>query len=227
MTFLELTRRLASESGTVSGDNRPASVAGNTGRLAKLPRWVADAWRDIQNEEDQWRWMIAEGTLTTYEGVDSYSGSGLTRFGDWIVDRRSQRDSGITIYKLLGDEAPLMWLDWATFRRVALRGDRANDKPAYVSIDPQDKLRLSPAPDGAYTIRFEYRKSPQELELDADIPEMPVRFHPIIVDRALDYLGTDDESGGQMPLWSMRARMKMTALRRDQLQEMGFAGSMA
>lgn len=223
MTFLELAQRLASESGTVPGSGQPVTVTGQTGRLGKVVTWTRSAWRDIQNAEAGWRWMRDDFEGETLVNLDAYAGSdfGLTRHADWLVDQREGYGTGVTVQLASDDDDPegeLIWMDWRTFRRHYLRRPMpAADKPIHVSVDPAGRLRLGPTPDGAYTVRGEYRKAPQELAENGDVPEMPARFHELIVDRGLEYVGTDDESMAQLPFWSERARAKMSALRRDQL----------
>lgn len=227
MTYLELCQTLASESGTVPGSNQPATVTSQTGRLAKIVRWVNDAWRDIQNIERGWLWMRGEYEGDTLLNIDSYTGASLnaTRLRDWIVMQPPHDDSGVTVYPD-GEpevEGALISLDWGLFRRTKLRGVHVHDAgpPRFVTVDPQRNLRLSPKPDGVYVIKGEYWKAPQELAANSDVPEMPEEHHQTIISRALDYLGTDDESAAQIPAWSARARMHLAALRRDQLLRIG------
>ena len=57
MTFLELCQEVADESGTVAGVPSFTTVSNATGRLAKVVRWTRNAYRDIQNERSDWKWM--------------------------------------------------------------------------------------------------------------------------------------------------------------------------
>lgn len=230
MTYLDLVQSLARESGTTGGASAVVSVDGASARAAKLIAWVNDAWRDIQNESESWLWMRHEFEGDTLINIDAYTGAAMnaTRLRRWLVDMRSEADSGLTIFEP-GDEANeggLRWIDWDVYRR-STRGTPAAGAPRYVSVDPQRNLRLSPKPDGVYTIRGEYIRAPQTLAANGDIPEMPEEHHHVIVTRALDYVAADEEAVWQKPQWSVRSRMQMDALRRDQLPRMLFPGALA
>lgn len=231
MTYLELVQTLAREGGTTGGASSISTVAAASGRAAKLVAWVADAWRDIQNESEAWLWMRHEFEGPTLVNLDSYAGSalGATRLRRWLVSQNHEADSGVTIYAAgdVANEGGLLWLSWDVFRRSKLLGTQTPGAPRYVSIDPQRNLRLAPKPDGVYTIRGEYIRAPQTLVADNDAPEMPEEHHHAIVSRALDYLATDEESAWQKPAWSMRARRHLDDLRRDQLPRLAFPGPLA
>jgi len=211
MTFLELCRRVAKESGTIPGSNQPATVTAQTGRLGKVVDWVATAWDDIQRRRADWLWMQDEFSGETLSGIPSYAPDGaeigLTRFAEWRVRRYTGSDSDITIYRTASgveDERGMLWLPYETFRRQYMRGAASlvTGYPAYVTIEPNRNLRLHPIPDGAYTIKGRYEKSPQTLSEDAHVPEMPSQFHMLIVWEALTrYLAIEDESAGQIGGW--------------------------
>lgn len=220
-TYLQLCQRLASESGTVNG-TFPTAVAGQTGRLEKIVRWVNDAWRDIQNAHATWRWMQGEWSGSTVAGQQRYApvtDFSLTRFGEWD-SRRDGTEDRFTIYDPaigVADEGPLIFLEWDRFYTRCVIGSHAQDRPVYFSIAPDNKLALGPVPDKVYTVRGPYRKSPQDLTADADTPELPARFHTLIATAALEYLGTNDEAAFQLQLWQLRRIRGFSDLERDQL----------
>ena len=217
MTFLELCQRVAQESGTVSGAASPPTVISQTGRLAKIVNWTASAWEDIQRERKDWQFLRLEGTAETVSGIDAYD---LPANGaDWIVNTDHSGWSGISAYRTadgVGGESYLRWLPWADWRDRFTIGTQTNAAPDFVTISPQRQLRLGPKPDGAYTLRYEYRRKPQVFALDADEPIIPDEYHMLIVWTALIYLGTDDEATTQLPLWERRRQKMMFDLLRDQ-----------
>lgn len=228
MNFLQLCQRVASDSGTVSGDAKPAAVAGQTGRLGKIVRWTNDAWRDIQNARNGWLWMQEEfENDVLLSGVSTYNAAAMgisARFADWMIEQSDPLKSGFSAYLTAtgkDDETPLKFVTWRDFRFVRARGAAATNpgKPSEFTVMPDLSLRFYPVPDAAYTVSGLYRKSVQELTADADIPEMPERFHSLIVTGALiAYLGTDDEATVQLPLWAgLRSNPQRFALERDQL----------
>lgn len=225
-TFLELVQRVASESGTVSGDGQPPTVSAQTGRLGRIVRWTNAAWLSIQNSRSHWLWMRGEFEGTTLAGQARYAGSdfGIARFADWETPadsfslfRTSEGRDG---------EGPLAFVEWPVFHATLLRGASAarQEKPARFSVSPQNEIVLWPIPDAVYTIRGLYRKSPQRLVLNTDAPEMPERFHDAIVWRALMLLAEFDEAMNQLPMWQMEFSRLMSDLERDQLPRVEIAG---
>lgn len=239
-TFLELAQLVASESGTFSG-TVPSAVTGQTGRLAKVVRWTNEAWRSIQNAHGQWRWMQSQFTGSITDGTQSYAPTSFTdvlaaaaisRFGEWVCTGDETEDR-FSIYKTatgVSDETVLKYLDWNTFYTERMRGSVSTeeDRPGWFTINPANNyLYFSKIPDTTYTVRGFYRKSPQELSADGDTPEMPSRFHDLIVDIALEHLGTHDEAQGQIPLWRLRRFARFNELERDQLPKIRLAGPLA
>lgn len=237
MDFLTLCQRVASESGTISG-NKPISVAGQTDRLAKVVRWTNDAWRQIQNAHATWLWMQAEFYGSTVAHQQRYAATSfndfetsaaITRFGDWVYSNRGV-DSGVSLYDPsvgVADEGALLFRDWDWFYKNRLRGTQNEGKPSEFTIAPNGKMAFAYIPDKVYTVRGRYRKSPQSLTDNDDTPEMPERFHDVIVDIALILLGTHDEAPAQIPLWRMRTSEKFCNLERDQLPRINLAGPLA
>ncbi|WP_022727223.1 phage adaptor protein [Fodinicurvata sediminis] len=226
MTFLELAQMVARESGTVSG-NLPSSVTNQTGRLAKIVHWTADAWRQIQNSRASWRWMRGEFEGTTTAGTARYTGASfnLNRWADWITDADS-----MTLYRQsdgVSDEGPILYLPWQDYRRAYDRGAQTNNRPIHYTISPSGELCFGPKPDDAYVVRGEYRKSPQKLESDGDIPEMPERFHEAIAWYGLMLLAEHDEGQLHISVAMRRYRMLMDDLMRDQLPEVSITGALA
>lgn len=228
MTFLELARRVAQESGTISGEASPAAVTGQTGRLAKIVNWTRSAWEDIQRTREDWLFMVEDGTLATSASVDAYDM--IAGQAAWRARREDGVASGITIYRTAdgaSQETDLRWLDWDRFRRAYDFGAQPDAAPIHVSIDPRGRLRLGPTPDGAYTVRFEYTAVPQTLTLGTDVPRMPAQFHMLIVWTALIYLGTDDEATTQLPLWERRRQALFDDLCRAQTPRTKIGGALA
>ena len=231
-TYLELCQATAKESGTVSGDGLPASVVAQTGRLAKITGWVQQAWRDIQNERDSWRWLKAEFSGETIIGGKRYTSSdmGITdRFSSWIGTGEPEEERLSCYLTATGrtDERTMEYWPWDAFYVQFLRGAAAEKtgRPVYWTIAPDNRLVFAPTPDAAYTVRGMYRKSMQTLSANGDIPEMPERFHDLIKWKALIHLANADESMNQNPLWRLEYRDLMNALVRDQLPKVRFGGA--
>jgi hypothetical protein len=228
-TFLDLVQRVATESGTVTGSGQPPTVTNQTGRLSQFVNWTNRAWRHIQNHRSHWLWMRDEFSGSTIAGQARYAGSdfGLPRFAAWDVT-----SDALTIYKTSegqAGEGALGYVAWPDFYTTYLRGESATrqGKPVRFSVTPQNALALWPVPDADYTVRGLYRKTPQDLVLSNDVPEMPARFHDAIMYRALTLLSEADESMTQLPLWQIEYMRIINDLERDQLPQTTLAGAFA
>lgn len=235
MNLLALVNQVRSDSGTFPA--ALTTVAGVTGRDAKALGWVQMAWRSIQNAHKMWNWMQSEFTVDTvattqrYAGTvctDAFSLALITRFSEW--DCRGRDEDRIKMFDPaigLSDIGRLVFIPWENFYARAVNTSAANDKPNLFSIDPQNRLCLSPVPDAVYTVRGPYRKSAQSLTADADIPEMPVDLHDVIASVAQQYLSLHDEAGQVLPVWKLRENRDFCRLEQMQLPEVRVGGPLA
>ena len=223
-TFLELAQEVARDSGTVSG-NQPVSVAGQGGRLGKIVAYTRDAWVRIQTHRPDWPWMRAEFFGTTLPGEAAYTAASwnVSYFGSWVME-----PGGITAYaQALGpdDEGPLAVLPWSVWRQRYGCGPAAAGRPAVMAVRPGDgALVLGPVPDGAYAVRGEYRRSPQVLVTDGDVPALPIRYHALIKWRALMLLSEHDEAPFPVQTAAANYYALLGDLERDVLPAPGIGG---
>lgn len=231
-TFLELCRGVARESGTMTGGSSSiGSVVDQTGRAALIVKWTDSAWRAIQTHRSTWEWMNAQFEKALTIGKQDYSGAdfALTRLSRFLADNRMRR---VTLYDpAIGyaDEGYLSYVSYAEFYPTYQVGSNRSStgKPQIVSINDTGKLVLWPTPDKAYMVRGWYRKTPQTLALDADVPECPEEFHEVIQWRALMFLGQYDESVTQFPFWNVEFRRILSLMEREQLPMIQMPGALA
>jgi hypothetical protein len=190
-TFLSLCQDLRREC-LIPGTG-PASVLNQTGQMARVVAWIRDAYTEIQVEEPGWRWLRGNFQIVTQANVRTYrySDTGVTdsdtalaiaRFATWW------RDPDLQIYLQsagVGTRGPVSFVEWPDHRRVWLTGSQNPGYPSEWSIDPQDRISFGATPNGVYVAAGEYQKGPQVLAADADVPEMPDRFHQLIVARGM------------------------------------------
>jgi hypothetical protein len=220
-TFLEIAQMAARESGTISG-TLPTAVTGQTGRLLKFVNWVQIAWTKIQNERAGWLWMQGEFEATTTASTARYTSSSfsLSRLATWPKE-------GMTLYRQsLGraDEGALPFIDWTRFKRSYDVGVPVEGKPVHYSISPANEICFGPVPDATYVVRGPYRKTPQALAANGDIPEMPLRFHDLIAWYANMLMAETDEAELHIAVNARRYRDLRGDLERDQLEEFDFIG---
>jgi hypothetical protein len=207
-TFLELAKSVASESGNFD----PAlltSVTGLTGRPAKIVGWVNKAYLNIQNSRRDWGWLVAPWTYTLIPGSGVYTPASmnLTRFSNWMTDRDWYQPT--TIYDpAIGtrDETELLQISHELWRTKYNRGDVSiQNRPIEYAISPRNELVVGPIPDKAYVVRGQYQRGPQTLVNTTDVPEMPARFHDMIVWEAIRLLLLHDNAyqDSQFPMAEM------------------------
>lgn len=231
-TFLELCQAVADESGTMTGGADSISTTeGQTGRAGKIVRWTSRAWRDIQIMRPSWMWMQTEfeAPLTAFQG--SYTGAdlSLTRVEKFLANDSNRRTSAYDTAVGVSDEGFLKTVTYADFQPVYRVGPSREQtgKPRVVSIGDDGSLNIWPRPDGDYTVHGWYKRTPQTLQLDADVPEMPEAYHWAVVWKALLLLGQYDEATPQYPFWNAEFRQIMKSLERDQLPTIEIPGALA
>lgn len=186
-TFLELVKDLARQDGSIAVTSI-TSVVDQTGRVEKMVNWVQKAYNNIQNSRRDWGWLVEEFTHDLIPGTPIYTPASfnLTRFSNWVGDSYNGY-MPLSLYDPLtglSDEAEVGQVTYEYWRQRYGRGDQNIeywDRPTEWTVTPKNELAFGPYPDVAYTIRGQYQKGPQSLEANTDIPEMPARFHDLIV----------------------------------------------
>lgn len=232
-TFLEICQNVARETGTVPNIGDPSSVIGQSGRLARVVSWVRTAWTAIQNDRDDWKWMEDDFTGTTVAGTQFYAGADfdLTRFSEWVW-RDDPNEGFITLYDPAEGQATEGFLtcwDFDVFRRRAMIGSAASEtgKPVVYTCNSKGELGFYKTPDKGYTVRGRYRKSPQTLAANDDVPEMPARFHDLIMWRALILAAKFDEDVQGQPSWGEEYRVLLGKLIEHQTPAYSMGGPLA
>ena len=173
-----------------------------------------------------WRWLHGEFEGATISNVVRYESTGFgiaSRFAHWV----GLNSTSWSIYDTAtgkDGEVCLSYVPWDNFYTRLTKGEVATGIPTTFSIDPQNKVALYPTPDKAYKVRGRHYKDNQSLTGDADVPEMPARFHDAIKWRALVLLATFDESFAQIQNWDAFYQPRLSALRHDQLPRISMPG---
>lgn len=206
MDYLGLCQRLRREAGA-AGDG-PSSVTAQVGEYRRFVGWVAQAWREIQQLHQDWKW--AWGTFS-YECTPGVADTGFDI--DGVLLPGTLRLGG----------TPLQQVEYFAVRdRVSTSG-----APRAFAVLPSGAFRLLPVPDEAYTITGEFYRHPQILVENGDVPLLPERHHMTIVYRALMHYAAyeaADEVARDAFVEYMRA---LSALERDQLPGMQLGGGLA
>lgn len=221
MTYLEIVQKMARESGVISGA-LPTTVVSQTGDLLKLVKFADDAWQAIQNHRNAWKWLRTEFAKPTIVGTARYTATAwsLDRFADWRVDNPATGEYPTSIYVTatgVSDENEIVFIPWELWKSRYARGTQTNNRPNEYSISPAMEFCLGPIPDLVYTVNGEYRKGNQSLSANTDTPEMPARFHDVIVQYGLELFQGHDEAPLAYANAKSRHLMLAHNLERDQL----------
>ena len=197
MTFLDLCRAAANDSGTIAGVPSFTTTVGATGRVEQLVGWVRNAWIDIQNERTDWLWMRKSFSHALTIDKRDYTAAelGITDFGSFWPDSPDEGRTMSLYDPATGqaDENSIEQVGWGRYRSRYDFGSHDAQRPSEWAFY-NNKLWVGPKPDKAYVLRGEYRRSPQILTLDSDTPEMPVAFHRLIVAEAIRLMARSDEA---------------------------------
>jgi hypothetical protein len=215
MTFLELCQRLRQEVGAAGAG--PASVTGQHGEYARLIGWIQQAWLEIQNLRQDWRFAWAEGVIPMEDGYRDYALP--DDFAHFIPE---------TIFL---DDTPLTLLPYRVFRRLYRKS--SPDRPRHITVTPGDVLRLASAiqidasPGEGEVLSFEYYRAPQALTANTDVPRLPEPYHMLIVYKAMMQYGLYENAPEVIQQGSTQAQPLLTQLHNRELPAVGLAGALA
>lgn len=184
MNLLELAQRTKRESGRTGP--APTALVGSSAADRQLFDWVSDAWQTLQTDAHEWLWMRQQINAPLTPTIGTYAGTDLlaTDFGRF---RSPSRDYTVRAY-VVGTPSQLWRLQHITldrFRERFVDADVEDGPPQFWTLDEVGRLLLGPAPDQGYFVKADYYIEPTTLAADADEPEMPERFHMMLVWRAV------------------------------------------
>ena len=245
MDFLGLVKRLASETGTElqskieSVVTPPAAAYGETKEhVTRLINWVQQAWLEIQEDQEQWNFMVKRGSMPLVRGQVSYPIAEIVNTGceeviyDYLIPFVAPRDYRYIWMVDGSQERPNPQICYyVPFEHFFGDRDRFNDRafgqPSRYSIDRDGCIvfDVSP-PSDDYHIEFEFKALPQELAEDTDLPRgLPNKYHMNIIYKAMIFYALFDEADKQVQRSSKLSRDWMNKLRRDQLKEYTMPGT--
>lgn len=203
MNRLQLAQRLNQEIGGES--TYPTATTAQTGEALRYVNWVDQAWIDIQSAKRSWRWMVAEATGVETIAIGDTSVTLLGASADY-EELRPYDPNGcpnVLFYQSsigVTDAQPVELLPWSEFNGFYDSGqwNDSSGRPQFCALAPDGTLRFFPKADVEYKIKYQYRKDYQPLTADATIPQMPDKFHMLIVWLALSYYGGSADSNSRI-----------------------------
>jgi hypothetical protein len=167
---------------------------GTIGLVSDFKNWVNDAWYEMQLEKKNppwWFMMSLDQTLAITASTDSYSiPAGLATL-DWRTP---------TIYTTAkADETPLCYIPYDVWRLKYDTKTYQEQRPQYITLCPDNTIKIFPVPDQAYTLRFDGVLLPAELSADTDEPaNLQDEYHRVIAWGAIMRYATHHEDGAAL-----------------------------
>lgn len=235
VTFLQLCQFVQAQIGT-STDlpwGGPSATTGQTGQYLEIVNWVNMAYKDIQNDQQDWLWRWKQGSLALTNTQYTYT---LAQIQAQITDFETYKDLHFindVRYSLcydtttgVSDETFAYYYPYQDFRGWLDRQTRPTGKPTRYTIQPNLTLELSPTPDAgrgtSYTFVFDYRIALDTLSGDSDTPLMPVNFHEAIAWKAVMYWAMQRENQAKYGAAKLQYDRIMYQMRSEQLPETTF-----
>lgn len=185
--FLELCQEMAREAG-ISGSI--ASVTGQAGEHQRVVRWVARAYKYVQNLHENWKFLRRDVEFPVSVDKVNYTAAEarVEDFGRWcFLDqwRAFRTEAGYV------DEQPVCRMDYDAFRRTYMYSSSREQRgrPQVVTVAPDQSLMFWPKPDDDYTIVGEQYRAPAVLLNNTDEPLFAAQYHDTIMYRALMLYG--------------------------------------
>jgi len=220
--FLELCQSVRQQAG-LSGSG-PSSVAAQIGMDAKIVDWVNAAWYDIQSLHPNWRWMWKnDGAINTVASQREYDLAGLGFDINYIIrETPKRRPVGVP-----GSEMWMQWYEYDDFRQTFLFGPLRYGIPIATTVTPAGNMLLDPIPNDIYEVFFEYHKKPALLVANNDTPDIPEKFHRMIVYKALMYYAAHDDALGVYQAAEKEYNAWERRLEAEQLVSITIGGTLA
>lgn len=213
-TYIDListTRLLCGMQGT-----GPSSIEDAQGVEEVLVRAVRDAYVDIQNTREDWKWMEISHSFTTSASKDTYT------FLDIFLTETPQFKKYQKNSFIITDNKKiyLRELDRDVLEARYLNDDLEKLPTQYAIDPPTNHVILKGIPDGVYTVDFRYYRSPEILSVETQVPILPLPFHDLILYKAIEkmaiYLGVPET----YKHYSLESAKMMGQLMRLEIQKM-------
>ena len=81
MNYLQLCQRLNEEAGLQGAATKPTSVLNQTAMLARVVKWITEAWTDIQTQRE-WDFLRTTLTFNTVVGQRDYTSSNVPAYAN-------------------------------------------------------------------------------------------------------------------------------------------------
>lgn len=89
---------------------------------------------------------------------------------------------------------PLVFVDWSKWQDSLNGWAGGRGKPRFITRAPDGDYEVWPRPDRQYVLNFTYTSTDGTMTLHNDIPNIPTRYHPLIMWMAVEKAGMYERS---------------------------------
>jgi hypothetical protein len=148
---------------------------------------VKSAVAKINQAEFEWPFNAAQETDTLIVGQEEYAWPSFFKAVDWNSFQIQKDDSLGTSYKTLSYKDRDDWLK--NFRDTDMNsGSTGRGIPDFVFSAHGNGYGVTPSPDKAYSIRFNYFLNFTDINLSTDVTRIPESHDSVLIDGALYYM---------------------------------------
>lgn len=218
MKYVELVDALRREGGVsgVPGGKITTLQGSLPAEIERIKYWIRDAWRDIQTEQTNWRFLFREAAhpIPQYTSVIYPPEFEARTVAEWDPCTARIGPVGHGRHR----SHPLIVENYRDMRDWMQTHPGHRAMPCRLSIHPRtEAIHLSPIADKEYEFFYDYWRVPQDLDEDNEEPIMPDRFHMLIVWRAIERYGSYQVAPDVLQRAERYGGQLMSALMHDQL----------
>lgn len=185
----------------IGGGREVQSVTGQSGEIARVVNWIAQASVDIESLYADWKFLWKSNTFNTVPGTAIQD-----KPSDYHqYDRDKAQIDSVRGVRVIEHE---LWDGY---------DDGATGQPHTVVILPDGNIQLYPTPDDAYTVTLPYYRAPKALSADTDTPLIPETYHDLIWMRAVLKYGYYEAAPEMLQRVQSEYPQRLAALEANQL----------
>ncbi len=182
-TYLELCNHVLRQLNDIVLDS--TTFGGARGFHASVKDAVNFAIRDINQSEIEWPFAYNTTTQALTAEINSYAFPATLQRVDWQSFHLAL-DAGLDIDARHLQVMP--YDDWLYMRRAHDENNTTGIRiPEAIFKFPDERFGITPIPDRAYTIAYDYYGFSTALSEHGDITDIPDRFKWVIVEGAMHY----------------------------------------
>lgn len=178
-TFLEIATAVNKKLGT---QGTILDVTSPTYYQSIIIQSINDGYLELQLYRDNWKWMSAIADFDMVVDQRTYDPDNTlvvssANFGKWDTDM-------ILYHKSTGKSQ----IREQHYDNYVLRDyeNQPSGTPSTFAVHPVTKALLFNTPDETYSIEAHYYITPEQLEINSDVPILPAKFHNLLVYRATE-----------------------------------------